>query len=235
LKHTFIYIIIIIFCTSCVSDRPWYESGERIQVSSKAKSYFAPINSDIGYPIDSTLYSKLVHNGSSEFCARVAAFTMSDVKMKRYLPNRCHKQMFYFENCTASILDDTVHIVFKTQNPRRSMVSNKIIKVRLFEDDHHTEIIHWGSRLQEITHIDGSTSIRNAPTSEILNTRLKLNKKYYSLGDTIIGEIKVASAQYKGKRRIKVKEEVVGKFRAIVGGYNLDCEIDQTLASSWIK
>jgi len=218
-----------------VSDRPWYTKGEKFQVSSKANNYFAPDDSQVSYPIDSTLYSKLLDNGSSEFCAMVAAFTMSDVKLERQLPNRCHRQMFYFQNCSAYILEDTVNIVFKTQNPRRSMASNKIMKVKLLGNEHHTEIIHWGNEKQEITHRDGSTTIRNSPTSKVINTRLKLNKEYYELGDTIIGEIKVVSIQYKGKRKTKVKEEASGKFRAIVGGFDIDCDINESLAHSWLK
>jgi len=235
LKYTALYISLIILFASCATDRPWYTKGERFKVTSKAKNYFAPEDSQSNYPIDSTLYTKLLDNGSTEFCAMVAAFTMSDVKLERHLPNRCHTQMFYFENCTASILEDTVNLVFKTQNPRRSMASNKIMKVRLLGDEHHTEIIHWGNERQEITHRDGSTSIRNAPVSEVINTRLKLNKSFYELGDTIIGEIKVVSVQYKGKRRTKVKEEASGKFRAIVGGYDIDCDISEALAHSWLK
>lgn len=218
-----------------MSDRPWYASREEFKVSSKAKSYFSPTDSDVNYPIDSTLYYKLVDQGSSEFCAMVTAFTMSEVKMERFLPNRCHSQVFYFQNCNAFILEDTVNLIFKTQDPRRSMASNKMMKVRLLGNEHHTEIIHWGTEKQEIIHIDGSTSIRNAPSSEVINTRLKLNKSHYELGDTIIGEIKVVSVQYKGKRRTKVKEEVSGKFRAIVGGYDIDCNINEALAHSWLK
>ncbi len=235
MKYITLYICIIFTLASCASDRPWYDKGERFKVSSKAKNYFSPSESESNYPIDSNLYLKLLDSGSSEFCARVASFTMSEVKLERHLPNRCHSQMFYFENCTASILEDTVNLVFKTQNPRRSMASNKIMKVRLLGDEHHTEIIHWGNERQEITHRDGSTSIRNAPTSKVINTRLKLNKNNYQLGDTIIGEIKVVSVQYKGKRKTKVKEEAKGKFRAIVGGYNIDCDVDEALAHSWLR
>jgi len=220
---------------SCSSDRPWYARGEKFHVSSKAKSYFAPSKTEASYPIDSTLYTKLLDNGTSEFCAMAAAFTMSDVKLERRLPNRCHKQLFYFQNCKASILEDTVQIVFKTQNLRRSMASNKIIKVRLLGNEHYTEIIHWGEEKQEISHLDGNSTVRNSPTSEIISTRLKLNKNYYELGDTIIGEIKVVSVQYKGKRKTKVKEEASGKFRAIIGGYDLDCNINESLAHSWLK
>lgn len=218
-----------------MSDRPWHAKTERFKVSDKAKNYFSPDDSDINYPLDSSLYVRLLDNGTSELCAKVTAFTMSDVQLERFLPNRCHSQLFNFQNCNAFILEDTVHIIFKTQNPRRSMASNKIMKVRLLGNEHHTEIIHWGEEKQEITHIDGSTSIRNAPRSEVINTRLKLNKRNYELGDTIIGELKVASVQYKGKRKIKVKEEASGKFRAIVGGINLDCEINESLAHSWLK
>ena len=225
----------IFLLASCASEKPWYSNGERFRVSTNTKNYFAPTNSSESYPIDSTLYTKLLDSGSSEFCAMTAAFTMSEVKMERQLPNKCHRQMFYFQNCTASILEDTVQIEFKTQNPRRSMASNKIMKVRLFGNEHHTEIIHWGEEKQEITHRDGTTSIRNAPVSEVINTRLKLNKNNYELGDTIIGEIKVVSVQYKGKRKTKVKEEVFGKFRAIVRGYGLDCDLNESLANSWLK
>lgn len=235
MKYITLHICLILLFASCVSDRPWYTQGERFKVSNKAKNYFAPPDSETSYPIDSTLYSKLLENGSSEYCAFAAAFTMSDVKLERHLPNHCHSQMFYFENCTASILEDTVNIVFKTQNLRRSIASNKIIKVRLFGNEHHSEIVHWGSEKQEITHFDGSTSIRNSPVSEVLNTRLKLNKQYYELGDTIIGEIKIAAIQYKGKRKIKVKEEAIGKFRAIVGGFDIECDVQEALAHSWLK
>jgi len=235
LKYTALYICLIFILASCASERPWYSSGERFKVSDKTKNYFAPSDKEASYPIDSNLYLKLIDNGSSEFCAMVSAFSMSEVKLKRHLPNRCHSQTFYFENCSASILEDTVNIVFKTQNPRRSMASNKIMKVRLFGNDHFTEIIHWGTEKQEIIQRDGSIAIRNAPESEILNTRLKLNKNSYELGDTIIGEIKVTSVQYKGKRKIKVKEEASGKFRAIVGGYDIECNIEETLAHSWLK
>ena len=216
-------------------DRPWYEQGERINVSSNAKNYFSPTDSDVNYPMDSSLYTRLLDNGNSEFCAFVTAFSMSEVQMERHLPNRCHSQVFYLQNCNAFILEDTVNIVFKTQNPRRSIASNKIMKVRILGNEHHTEIIHWGSEKQEIVHIDGSSSIRNAPMSEVIRTRLKLNKNNYELGDTIIGELKVVSVQYKGKRKTKVKEETFGKFRAIVGGYNIDCDINESLAHSWLK
>ena len=64
------------------------------------------------------------------------------------------------------------------------------------------------SEKQEIVHIDGSSSIRNAPMSEVISTRLKLNKTNYELGDTIIGELKVVSVQYKGRRKTKVKEDI---------------------------
>jgi hypothetical protein len=218
-----------------VADRPWYEKGERIKVSNKAKNYFSPTDSDINYPIDSSLYTRLIDNGSSEFCAMVTAFTMSDVKMERHLPNRCHNQVFYFQNCNAFILEDTVNIVFKTQNPRRSMASNKIMRVRILGNEHHTDIIHWGDEKQEVVNRDGSISVRNAPKSKVINTRLKLNKNSYELGDTIIGELKVVSVQYKGKRKTKVKEEAFGKFRAIVGGYDIDCNINESLAHSWLK
>jgi len=198
-------------------------------------NYFSPSDSDVNYPIDSSLYMRLLDSGSSEFCAMVTAFTMSEVKMERHLPNRCHTQVFNFQNCNAFISEDTVNIVFKTQNPRRSMASNKIMKVRIFGSEHHTEIIHWGTEKQEVVHRDGSSSIRNAPTSEVISTRLKLNKNSYELGDTLIGELKVVSIQYKGKRKTKVKEEAFGKFRAIVGGYNIDCDINESLAHSWLK
>ncbi len=235
MKYPVLHICLIFLLTSCVSDRSWYTKGERFRVSSKAKSYFTPSDSKTSYPIDSTLYTKLLDNGSSEFCAMMAAFTMSEVKLERLLPNRCHSQMFYFQNCSAFILKDTVNIVFKTQNPRRSMASNKIMKVRLLGNEHHTEIIHWGAEKQVITQTDGSTNIRNAPTSEIINTRLKLNKNFYQFGDTIIGEIKVVSVQYKGKRKTKVKEEASGKFRAIVGGFDIECDISESLAHSWLR
>jgi len=115
------------------------------------------------------------------------------------------------------------------------MASNKIMKVRILGNDHNTEIIHWGEEKQEIVQRDGSTIIRKSPASEILSTKLKLNKSTYELGDTIIGEIKVTSVQYKGRRKIKVKEEARGKFRAIVGGYKIDCELNETLAHSWLR
>lgn len=235
MKYTILYILLILLLASCASERPWYAKTERFKVSEKTNNYFAPEDSEVNYPMDSSLYAKLVDNGTSEFCAMVTAFTMSDVKLERFLPNRCHSQIFKFQNCNAFILEDTINLIFKTQNPRRSMASNKIMKVRLLGDEHHTEIIHWGEEKQEITHIDGSTSIRNAPTSEVINTRLKLNKRSYELGDTIIGEIRVVSVQYKGKRKTKVKEEASGKFRAIVGGYNIDCNINESLAHSWLK
>lgn len=235
MKNCLLYLSVVLLCASCVTDRPWYNEGEKFRVSAKANSYFAPNDSEESYPIDSTLYSKLIDNGSSQFCAMVAAYTMSDVKLERQLPNRCHSQYFNFQNCSAQIHEDTVNIEFRTQNPRRSIASNKIMKVRLFGNEHHTEIIHWGDEKQEITLLDGSTTIENAPTSKVINTRLKLNKPYYELGDTIIGEVKVVSVYYKGKRKTKVKEEVSGKFRAIVGGYDIDCNIDQTLAHSWLR
>lgn len=235
MKYFIVYIIAALFLVSCASDRPWYDKTERFKVSSKAQNYFAPEDSDTHYPIDSNLYLRLLDNGSSEFCAMMSAFTMSDVRLERHLPNRCHKQIYKFESCEVSMLDDTINILFRTQNPRRSMASNKMMKIRLLGSEHHTEIIHWGSELQEITHRDGTTSMRSSPTSEVIKTRLKLNKNSYKLGDTIIGEIKVASIQYKGRRKMKVREEAFGKFRAIVGGYDLECDLDESLAHSWVR
>ncbi|MEM9545932.1 MAG: hypothetical protein AAGA77_08160 [Bacteroidota bacterium] len=235
MKYTTYYICFILTLASCASEKAWYDQTERFKVSNKTANFFSPNTEESSYPIDSNLYLKLLDSGSSEFCAMISAFTMSEVKMKRDLPNRCHKQMFHFEHCSASILEDTVNIIFRTQNPRKSMASNKIMKVRLLGNDHNTEIIHWGEESQEITHRDGSTSVRKSPTSKIIKTKLKLNQKAFELGDTIIGEIKVTSVQYKGRRKIKVKEEASGKFRAIVGGYNLDCNLNESLAHSWLK
>lgn len=220
---------------SCASERPWKAHAKKVNVTSMVNTFFAPVGFENSYPLDSSLYHKMLDNGSSEYCAMVNAFTMSDVKLERHLPNRCHSQNFYFENCSVFLVGDTINIVFKTQNLRRSIASNKIMKVKLLENAHHTEIIHWGSEKQEIIHQDGSVVIQNSPESKVLKSSLKLNQGYYELGDTIVGEIKVVSVQYKGKRRIKVKEEASGKFRAIVGGFDIDCEISESLATSWLK
>lgn len=185
--------------------------------------------------MDSTLYSKLIESGTSDYCAMVAAFGMSDVELERQLPNRCHSQYFRFENCTASMLEDTLTVTFKTQNLRRSIASNKIINIKILGDDHHTEIIHWGHEYREVTRIDGTKEQRKSPSSEILKTNLKLNRNHYELGDTIIGEIKITSYQQKGRRKTKVKEYTEGRFRAIVGGYGIDCIQEKSLATSWLR
>ena len=109
------------------------------------------------------------------------------------------------------------------------------MKVKLLDNSHQTQIIHWGAEKQEVISRDGSVVIQDAPQSKVLKSSLKLNKNSYELGDTIVGEIKVVSVQYKGRRKVKVKEEVVGKFRTIVGGFSLDCGVNESLATSWLR
>ena len=232
----FIYILIISsLCTSCVSDRPWYDEVARIQVSDKASNYFAPKGENESFAMDSVLYDKLIESGTSDYCAMVSAFAMSDVELERQLPNRCHSQYYKFGNCIATMLEDTLTITFRTQNLRRSVASNKIINVKILGHDHYAEIIHWGKKHREVTRIDGSKEMRMSPSSEIINTKLKLNKRNYEIGDTIIGEIKITSFQQKGRRKTKVKEHTEGKFRAIVGGYGEVCIQEKSLATSWLK
>ncbi|MFT4536299.1 MAG: hypothetical protein ACJA1A_002790 [Saprospiraceae bacterium] len=232
----YIYIFILaIFCTSCVSEKPWYDEVSSIEVSDKAGNYFAPKGESESFAMDSVLYDKLIESGTSDYCAMVSAFAMSDVELERQLPNRCHSQYYKFRNCTATILEDTLTVSFKTQNLRRSVASNKIINVKILEHDHHAEIIHWGEKQREITRIDGSKEIRESPSSEVINSELKLNKRKYEIGDTIIGEIKITSYQQKGKRKTKVKEYTEGKFRAIIGTYGAECIQEKSLATSWLK
>lgn len=235
LKPFSLVILSTIILSGCVSDRPWYDKTERVNVSSKASNYFAPSESEPDFAMDSTLFDLLIDKGSSEFCAMVSAFAMSDVELERQLPNRCHSQYFSFQNCEASMLEDTLTLVFKTQNPRRSIASNKLIKIKILGNDHYSEIIHWGEDYREVTKIDGSIELKKSPTSEVLNSRLKLNKRNYELGDTIIGEIKLASYQVKGKRKTKIKEFTEGKFRAIISGSGIECGQDKSLATSWLK
>lgn len=221
--------------TSCASERSWKASAKKVKVTSKVNTHYAPLGFEQSYPMDSSLYVKMLDNGSSEYCALVNAFTMSDVNLERHLPNRCHSQNYLFQSCNAFLVGDTVNIVFKTNNIRRSAASNKIMNVKLLENSHLTQIIHWGEEKQEIMLRDGSVTIQNAPSSKILKSSLKLNKSHYELGDTIVGEIKVVSVQYKGRRKLKVKEEVFGKFRTIIGGFSIDCDVDKSLATSWLK
>lgn len=185
--------------------------------------------------MDSILYTKLIENGTSDYCAMAAAFSMSEVTLERNLPNRCHAQFYKFQNCTASILEDTIIVSFKTQNLRRSIANNKMINVKIHKEDHHAEIIHWGANYRTVTRIDGSTQERKSPRSKVVNTKLNLNKSYYEIGDTIIGEIKITSFQQKGRRKTKVKEYTEGKFRAIIGGYGIECTQKEALATSWLK
>ena len=232
----YIYIFIItIFCTACVSEKPWYDEVSSIQVSDKASNYFAPKGESESFAMDSILYDKLIENGTSDYCAMVSAFAMSDVELERQLPNRCHGQYYKFRNCTATILEDTLTVSFKTQNLRRSIASNKIINIKILEHDHYAEMIHWGEKQREVTRIDGSKEIRESPSSEIINSKLKLNKRKYEIGDTIIGEIKITSYQQKGRRKTKVKEYTEGKFRAIIGKYGVECTQEKSLATSWLK
>ncbi len=200
-----------------------------------ASSYFAPLGSSVNYPMDSTFFEILIDNGMSDFCATMTAYSMSDVVQERHLPNRCHSQYYNFKSCRANILDDTVTLVFKTKDVRRSIASNKIIKVKVFNDDHQSEIIHWGAEKQKVTRIDGTIDESRSPMSRIVKSKLKLNQRTYELGDTIIGEIKVISSFKRGRRKIKVHEITTGKFRAIVGGFNLDCIQKKVLASSWLR
>ena len=186
MKYFFYIFIISIFCTSCVSDKPWYDEVARTQVSDKASNYFAPKGQSESFAMDSVLYDKLIENGTSVYCAMVSAFAMSDVELERQLPNRCHSQYYKFGNCIATMLEDTVTITFSTQNLRRSVASNKIINIKILGNDHYAEIIHWGQKHREVTRIDGSKELRKSPSSEIVNTRLKLNKRSYAIGDTII-------------------------------------------------
>ena len=132
-------------------------------------------------------------------------------------------------------MEDTIVVSFKTQNLRRSIANNKVINVKIHNNDHRAEIIHWGSEYRTVTKLDGSTEDRKSPRSEIMSTKLKLNKNYYEIGDTIIGEIKITSFQQKGRRKTKVKEYTEGKFRAIIGGYGIDCIQEKALANSWLK
>ncbi len=232
----FIYIFTFtIFCTSCVTDKHWYDDVVRNKVSDEASSYFAPKGQSENFAMDSVLYDKLIENGTSDYCAMVSAFAMSDVELERQLPNRCHSQFYEFGNCIASMLEDTVTITFRTKNLRRSIASNKILNIKILESDHHAEIIHWGDSQREVTRIDGSKELRKSPSSEIIQTKLKLNKRNYAIGDTIIGEIKITSYQQKGRRKIKVKEYTEGKFRAIIGRYGVNCIQEKSLATSWIK
>ncbi|MGK0315438.1 MAG: hypothetical protein ACI86M_001669 [Saprospiraceae bacterium] len=235
LKYCIYIFFISIFFTSCVSDSPWYEEVARNQVSEKASNYFAPKGQSESFAMDSVLYDKLIESGTSDYCAMISAFAMSDVELERQLPNRCHSQYYKFGNCIATMLEDTVTITFRTQNLRRSIASNKIINVKVLGNDHYAEIIHWGRKYREVSKIDGTKELRKSPTSEIINTKLKLNKRSYSIGDTIIGEIKITSYQQKGRRKTKVKEYSEGKFRAIIGGYGVECIQEKSLATSWIK
>ena len=218
-----------------MSDRAWYDNLARIQVSEKANTYFAPPGQSESFAMDSILYNKLIESGTSDYCAMVSAFGMSNVELERQLPNRCHGQYYNFQSCTATLLEDTITISFRTKNIRRSVASNKLINIKILGDDHHAEIVHWGHEYRDVTRIDGSTERRKSPTSEIIGTKLKLNKSYYELGDTIIGEIKITSYQQRGRRKTKIKEYTEGKFRAIIGGHGIDCIQEKALATSWLK
>lgn len=235
MKYRIYIFVISILLTSCVSDRPWYEEVNRNQVSKKACNYFAPKGQSENYAMDSVLFDKLIENGTSDYCAMVSAFSMSTVELERQLPNRCHSQYYNFQNCTANILEDTIVVTFKTQNCRRSVASNKIINLKILGDDHHMDIIHWGEEYREVSKIDGTKELRKSPLSDIVDSRLKLNQRHYSIGDTIIGELKITSYQKKGRRKTKVKEYTEGKFRAIVGSYGVDCTQEKSLATSWLK
>ena len=139
-------------------DQFWKATAKKVEVTSKVNTHYAPLGFEDSFPMDSSLYTKMLDNGISEYCAMVNAFTMSEVTLERNLPNRCHSQNYYFENCTAVMIGDTLAISFKTHNIRRSVASNKIMKVKLLENSHQTQIIHWGSEKQEITSRDGSIS-----------------------------------------------------------------------------
>jgi len=235
LKYCINIFIVSIFLTSCLSERPWYKDLNRNQVSTKANNYFAPEGQTESYPMDSLLFDLLIEKGTSNYCAMISAFSMSNVELERQLPNRCHSQYYNFEDCKAKMLEDTVIVTFRTQNLRRSIASNKIVNIKILEDDHHVDIIHWGEEFREVSRIDGTKELRKSPHSEIIDSRLKLNKRHYSLGDTIIGELKITSYQKKGRRKTKVKEYTEGKFRAIVGGYGVDCSQEKSLATSLLK
>lgn len=231
---TFIFIIPI-FCASCVSDKPWYDKVAKNKVSEKANDYFAPKGQSESFAMDSVLYDKLIENGTSDYCAMISAFAMSDVELERQLANRCHSQYYKFGNCIATMLEDTLTITFRTRNFRRSIASNKIINIKILGNDHHAEIIHWGQTYREVTRIDGSKELRKSPSSEIINTKLNLDKRHYAVGDTIIGKIRITSYQQKRRKKTKVKEYTEGKFRAIVGGYGVNCIQEKSLATYWLK
>lgn len=235
MKYILFIFLFSVICTSCVSDKPWYDQATRFKVSDNTSNYFAPSPETSSYSIDSSLYAKLIETGSNDFCAKVAAYAMSEVELERKLPNRCHSQSYNFKSCRAEILEDTVRLIFETQNIRRSIASNKVIQVKILGSDHHSEIIHWGKEYREVEQYDGSIITMLSPKSIVVDSRLKLNKRHYELGDTIIGEIKLASYQVKGKRKIKIKEITQGKFRAIVGGAGIECQPEKALATSWLK
>lgn|GEM_PF-4660311 len=225
----------ILTCVQCAPDSPWVKEARKVNVSTKTANYFAPSKDAESYEMDSTLYTKMLEQGNSDFCARAAAFAMSDLELERKLPNRCHSQYYNFGHCTAQITEDTVVLVFKTHNFRRSIASNKLIKVSIVGTNHKVDIVHWGEEYRETEQLDGRITSVKSPTSKIVNSKLKLNQRYYELGDTIIGEVKIVSEQVKGKRKMRIREESKGKFRAIVGGFDLDCTPRKSLATSWLK
>lgn len=235
MQQYFIILFLVTVGTSCVSDRPWYDEMERNEVSSKAAVYFAPTVEAEDYAMDSILYDKLLETGTSEYCALAAAFAMSEVKLERQLPNQCHAQVHKFPMVLAEMDNDTLTLIFRNKNLRRSVASNKQLKIKILDRDHHTQLIHWGTDYREIVRTDGSLVRKPSPSSEIIDTRLKLDKPYYTVGDTIIGEIKMTSHQIRGRRGSKIKEHTEGRFRAIVGAQGVTCELDQALATSWLK
>jgi len=225
----------MLLCIQCTPDSPWVKEARKVNVSVNTANYFAPTVDAESYEMDSTLYQKMLEQGNSDFCARATAFAMCDLELERKLPNRCHSQFYNFGHCTAQIQEDTVVLLFKTHNFRRSIASNKLIKVSIAGSDHKVDVVHWGEEYQETELLDGRITTVKSPTSKIINSKLKLNKHYYELGDTIIGEVKIVSEQIKGRRKMRIREESQGKFRAIVGGFDLECTPKKALATSWLK
>lgn len=229
------YGLLIAISSGCATDRVWHEGQTKASYRPEVVQAFAPPATDQHYPLDSNLYVKMVDFGSSDYCAAVTSFSKSDITLERTLPNKCHKQAYRFETVRAHIDSDTVFVHLHTSNPRSRRSAKKMIVLKYYDGQSQTELIHWGSEYQSVTYNEGLTVTEKAPTSSIIKSKILLDKPYYQLGDTLVGEIKFASEQIRGRRGIKIKESTRGVFRTIIGGTDIDCSDKSYIAESRLR
>ena len=171
---------------------------------------------------DSIYYQMMIDDGASEHCAMVAAYEMTDIVLKRYLPNRCHSQDFHFRFTEAEMNGELLTLTFATKNRIRSAFSNKLIKVFIMDGTFEAKVIHASSEEIEIEQYDGSISKRRAPTSTTKKVKIDLTSDDHAPGKQICGSINISSVFQRGKKSNHVREEISGTFRAIVNN-NENC------------